>query len=363
MTIIDRPPSTTRTTTTRLRSWQPYLLLIFILLSLFLAYQWWQTTRNWNATQGSLEETLNTLLKAQEDLRAEQESNAPLLDDLDAKDTELENTNQELNDARQDLTTKDTELGRVNRELDDTRKDLATKDTELENTNQDLEEAKQQLATRETELGDARRDLSAKDSELGRVNQELDDTRKDLATKNTELENTRQDLEEAKQQLTTLERELADLRKDQEDLKICEQDALTICSPPLADDLPQLEFTKGQGQIDEKYSSILLLGERENRYFPRRSFYESVGVFTLNSGSWSLSANGIGGREDTGASAISLEWDATPQSCIEQPNGSWEEAFRVDCEVRFEWTVRSRYPYSTLQLIPIESVIPPEEEP
>ena len=258
MTIIDRPPSTTRTTTTRLRSWQPYLLLIFMLLSLFLAYQWWQTTRNWNATQGSLEDTLNTLLKAQEDLQAEQEK--PL---------------------RQE---------------------------------QELEEVKQQLK-------DARDDLAAK------------------------------------------EKELTDLRKDQEDLKICEQDALTICSPPLADDLPQLEFTKGQGQIDEKYSSILLLGERENRHFPRRSFYESVGVFTLNSGSWSLSANGIGGREDTGASAISLEWDATPQSCIEQPNGSWERAFQVDCEVRFEWTVQSRYPYSTLQLIPIESVIPPEEEP
>ncbi len=140
----------------------------------------------------------------------------------------------------------------------------------------------------------------------------------------------------------------------------CRQPTLTICTA-LADGLPQPEIIKGQGQLDEKHQSILLLGERENHTFPRLSFYESVGVFTLDSGSWSLSANGIGGHEDTGASAISLSWNAAPQSCLEQPDGSWANAFRVNCEVRFEWTIQSRYPYTALQLMPIESLIPSPE--
>ncbi len=223
MTVIQRP--LTPSEMARLRSWLPHLLLIFILLSLFLAHQWWQTTRQ----------------------------------ELTTKETELADTRQELVDTHQELTIKETELADTRQELADTRQELA--------------------------------------------------------------------------------------------------EALMV------HDLPQPRITKGRQLDEEKHQITLLRGRRVNHTFPRRSFYESSGIYTLNSGSWSLNASAIGGPENTGSSTVSLRWDAAPKSCIEQPNGFWEDAFRVNCRVRLEWTIESRYPYTTLQFMPIENLILPPTRP
>ena len=161
-------------------------------------------------------------------------------------------------------------------------------------------------------------------------------TREELTTKETELADTRQELADTRQELA---------------------EALMV------HDLPQPRITKGRQLDEEKHQITLLRGRRVNRTFPRRSFYESSGIYTLNSGSWSLNASAIGGPENTGSSTVSLRWDAAPKSCIEQPNGFWEDAFRVNCRVRLEWTIESRYPYTTLQFMPIENLILPPTRP
>ena len=203
------------------------------------------------------------------------------------------------------------------------------------------------------------------------VNRDLNATRKELDDARDEPERLNQEIaaaisayEETKALLATanetLSEALAELSEAQEQLGACQASSLTTCNAPPTGWPAVMNLQTGQGQFDDRYRLLLLRGERIRR--TGADVYRSSGTLTLPPGRWAFAEIGIGGERATGAGNSSLNWQALPESCFGDAAGSWYDAIAVSCEVVLEWTLQSRYPYAALLVLPIDGLLPAEEE-
>ena len=315
MTIINElPPGPRRA---RLLAAQPFLLLFFALLSLFLVYQWWQTSN-----------------------------------DLRARRSELLEVNRDLNTTRKELDDARLEPDRLRQELaaemgahEETKGLLTTANEARDALNDSLSETQEELAAAQEQAGTLQGELDAEISARA-------ETAATLTNANQERDALNDALSDAQGELTAA---LAELQS-------CQAASLTTCNEAPANWPSALDLHVGNGQFDDQYRLLLLRGERIRRSGLSADVYRSSGALTLPPGRWAFAEIGIGGERATGAGNSELRWEAVPGNCYDDAPGSWYDAIEVSCALTVEWTVDSRYPYAALLLLPIDDLLTAEEE-
>lgn len=327
------------------RKWGDPVLRVFIIgisaiviVVLILGYLNWQTTG-----------TAQSLRDENEVLSADKES---LLADNESLREESETLREESETLRADNETLITER-------DMARSELAAADTRIGELEGELDTVTQERDDVVAELAAANTRISELEGELDTVTQERDDAIAELATVNQEIEEANTRIGELEEERDTLLADNETLRAEIETLK---KDRIIVYGSQTLAEQVELDMIQGNTSSDENALLLLLRGDLINRPPPGVDVYRSIGTIALPPGNWAFAEKGIGGERATGAGNSALRWEAVPAACVEDPAGSWYDAIQATCEVNIEWTVNSRYPLANLLILPINSLIPSEDE-
>ena len=109
------------------------------------------------------------------------------VDDYVTKD-EYNSKVEELNTTKEDLIKTETELSNSQLELDSTKEILIEKESELNSTKSELSETKSELSNTKIELDNTKETLTSTQSELNSTKSELDEVTEDLNEANIKIE-------------------------------------------------------------------------------------------------------------------------------------------------------------------------------